>query len=390
MSLTIRERFLAVMRFELDVRPPMWEFGYWAAAVRRWYQEGLERNQGLSSQIPGGKGVGGSFPKKDLPADDVDVAVELEEPMLKIPVETWIFPRFQEKIIEIQDDGSKILIDEMGIKKRIGRDDDSIPEYQAWPIKNKEDWEEFKYMRLNPKTPGRYPENISFLIDEYKQRSYPLTMGTSPVGFFGSLRYLMGEVNLFMAYYDQPDLIRNIIDYLVDFWIDLFAPILEKVTLDCFHMWEDMCYKTGSLISPLFFREFMLPAYKKFTSFLKDFNVKNIICDTDGYCWELIPLFLEGGITGLYPMEAAANMDITKVREAFPKLQITGGLDKRCLLGGRKDIEEELMNKVPAMLKKGGYIPHIDHNMPPDVSWENFKYYRILLKKILMKNKASK
>ena len=117
---------LAVMNFEPDVRPPIWEFGYWAATVRRWYHEGLEKNYGLSDQIPGGKGVGGSFPKKDLPADDVDIAVELEEPMKKIPIETWIFPKFKEKILEIQKDGSKILIDEMGIKKKIGKNDDSI------------------------------------------------------------------------------------------------------------------------------------------------------------------------------------------------------------------------------------------------------------------------
>lgn len=38
-----RERFLAVMNFEPVDRVPLWEFGYWAGAVRRWYTEGLPR-----------------------------------------------------------------------------------------------------------------------------------------------------------------------------------------------------------------------------------------------------------------------------------------------------------------------------------------------------------
>jgi hypothetical protein len=28
-------------------------------------------------------------------------------------------------------------------------------------------------------------------------------------------------------------------------------------------------------------------------------------------------------------------------------------------------------------LKKGGYIPYCDHLVPPDVPWENFRYYRM-------------
>ena len=73
-----------------------------------------------------------------------------------------------------------------------------------------------------------------------------------------------------------------------------YSPVLSKVELDWFYIREDMCYKTGPLISPETFRVFMLPAYKKFTSFLKENGANNIIVDTDGNNWKLIPLFLEG------------------------------------------------------------------------------------------------
>jgi hypothetical protein len=47
-----------------------------------------------------------------------------------------------------------------------------------------------------------------------------------------------------------------------------------------------------------------------FISFLTGKGVKHIFVDTDGYCWDLIPLFLEGGATGMYPFETACG-DVT-------------------------------------------------------------------------------
>jgi len=143
-----------------------------------------------------------------------------------------------------------------------------------------------------------------------------------------------------------------------------------------------MCYKAGPLISPDMFREFILPGYKKLTSFLKGRGVKIINVDCDGDVWKLIPLWIEGGVTGLYPFEVAAGMDMVEVRRAFPKLGIIGGIDKRALMQSKEAIDHELEAKVPFMLKSGGYIPHIDHAVSPETSFENLKYYRWKLEEI--------
>jgi uroporphyrinogen decarboxylase len=101
-----------------------------------------------------------------------------------------------------------------------------------------------------------------------------------------------------------------------------------------------------------------------------------MIVDSDGNNWDLIPLFVEGGVTGMGPMEVAADMDVVEVRRAFPELQIIGGIDKRKLATGKAGIDQELAAKVPGVLCAGGYIPCCDHSVPPDVSWEDFCYYR--------------
>jgi hypothetical protein len=37
------------------------------------------------------------------------------------------------------------------------------------------------------------------------------------------------------------------------------------------------------------------------------------------------------------------------------------------------------------MVSRGGYIPMGDHQIPPDVSWENYLYYRQQLAEIAQK-----
>jgi len=380
---TSREKFLATMDFDTFTPPPLYEFGYWAGTIRRWYQEGLPQMDGIPPDIPSGKSVGGSLPFK-VECKDLERVVNFDKPAVIFPVKSWIFPEFKVEVIEEFKDGSKIIVDEMGIKKRIGKENDSIPEYYEWPVKNRDSWERFKLKRLNPATPGRYTDNLNGAVEFYKNRDFPLMMG-GEVGFFGPLRYLLGEVKLLTSYYDQPDLIKEMINYLVDFWTEVYHPLLSKIKPDCFLMWEDMCYKTGPLISPEIFKEFMLPAYKKFTSLLKGNGVDIIIVDTDGNCWELIPVFMEGGVTCIYPMEVAAEMDVVEVRKKFPELQMTGGIDKRVLAKDKSSIDRELEGKIPYMIKQGGYIPHIDHNVPPDVPFENFVYYRKRLEELIGK-----
>jgi len=120
----------------------------------------------------------------------------------------------------------------------------------------------------------------------------------------------------------------------------------------------------------------MLPNYKKLTACLRDHGVKHIMVDTDGDARLLIPLFIEGGATIMYSLEPEASMDIVELRKTYPRLGLMGGMSKRNLAHDRKVIDEELAYKIPCMLPRGGFIPFCDHQVPPDVPWENFRYYR--------------
>jgi hypothetical protein len=96
----------------------------------------------------------------------------------------------------------------------------------------------------------------------------------------------------------------------------------------------------------------------------------------------LIPLWIESGITGTYPLEVNAAMDEREVRKAFPGFQLMGGFDKIQLMKGKWEIGREL-DKFPEVIRSGGYIPHCDHCIPEGVPWNNFKYYRERLLEII-------
>ena len=182
------------------------------------------------------------------------------------------------------------------------------------------------------------------------------------------------DVNGTQGYHSK---IRNIVivDTDTNLWIALWEEILGSVSIDVLHIFEDVSSGQGSMVSPAIIREFMLPYYKRITSFLKGRGVDVILLDTDGNCEELIPIFLEGGITVLYPMETSTGMDLIKIRKKYPSLSMMGGIPKLEIAKGNNRIDKLLIT-VEELLSSGNYIPFLDHSVPPEVSWENFRYYR--------------
>jgi hypothetical protein len=78
-------------------------------------------------------------------------------------------------------------------------------------------------------------------------------------------------------------------------------------------------------------------------------------------------------------------MDVNEVNKQYGnKLSMRGGVDKREISKDFSGIDKEIDRIRPAF-EMGGYIPHIDHSVPPTVSWDNYRYYLEKLCKLLGK-----
>ena len=120
--------------------------------------------------------------------------------------------------------------------------------------------------------------------------------------------------------------------------------------------------------------------YRRVCEWLRSQGIRHIGLDSDGNIEALIPLWLEAGITHLWPFEVQSGMDVVKVRRQYGKqLGMVGGLDKRVLVHGGETMRREV-DRVMPLVEEGGYIPELDHSVPPDVSWANFCEYIEYLK----------
>jgi len=208
------------------------------------------------------------------------------------------------------------------------------------------------------------------------------TRADLPLGFFGAPRELLGLENQVMLFHADPQLMHEILDTLCDLWIELFARVQADVKLDWYFIWEDMCFKSGPLIGPNLFREFLLPRYQRLTASLRANGCRHIFVDSDGDERPLVDLWVEGGVNIVFPWETQFGLDITQVRQEHPELGMIGGMDKFALAHGREAIDGELA-KVPFMLERGRFIPGLDHGVPPDVSWDDYRYFYERLREMI-------
>lgn len=380
-SMTARERYCAYMHHLPGIRTPLWEFGYWTSTLERWYLEGLARTP-FSPPLgfPPGNGVfGEALPFPHMPGivryRDVDVHRKLgfDDGAVRVPLNWRCCPLYRETVLE-EDETTRVIINTDGVKARIRKAGDSLPQYLSWPVQDRASWEQIKAERFGSDILARFPDRWNTIARAFHERDYPL--GVVMDGFFATPRELLGVQHQLTMYYDEPELMHDINIHLCNLWLAMLEELLTTVDLDFCYVWEDMSFKNGPLVSPRMFNEFIVPYYKRLTGYLRAHGIDIILVDTDGRCSSLIPGFIEGGVSGLYPFEVQAGMDIAEVRRKYPQLLILGGLDKNKVALGREAIDVELETKLPFMLAQGRYIPFCDHLVPPDVSWEHFAYYR--------------
>jgi len=253
-----------------------------------------------------------------------------------------------------------------------------MDEYIGFPVESQEDFNELKkrYVASNPTRREAYWEELR--LDGWKNRKHPLILGENCtlLGFYWRMREWMGTEGLSYAFYDEPELIQDMCEFIADYSIELVRPILEKISPDYVMINEDMAMKSGPLLSPATYKKFIYPNMRRLVDFLKAGGVKYVFVDTDGNSEPLIPMLLDAGVDGIWPIErASVDQDPIFLRKKYGKaLRLTGAVDKRELAKGKKEISEHLRTFIP-LIEEGGFIPTVDHTVPPDVPLDNFRYY---------------
>jgi hypothetical protein len=361
-AMTYLERFLAVMEYRAVDRVPNWELGVWPQTRERWEREGLNTGSFHWDWFTGEEALG--MDRREF-----------------IRFHGGLLPPFERETLA--DDGRTVVYrDEVGRVRRALKEGESrgvrmsMDTYISFPVTDRSSWEALK--RRLQLTAERYePGWRELRVEGWRRRQHPLIFGPNctTLGFYWFARDLMGTEGLSYAFYDQPQLVHDIMEFHADFLIEAAKPVLAQTTVEYVNLNEDLAMKSGPLLGPECYRRFIFPRLKRVVDFLKSHGVRYVAIDTDGNPEPLIPLFLDAGVDILWPLERAADQDPMRLRRRFGhSLRLWGGVDKRVLAQGPEAIDEHLRELLP-LVEEGGFIPTVDHTVPPDVSWPYFQHY---------------
>jgi uroporphyrinogen decarboxylase len=345
------ERFHACMNYQPVDRAPFWIWGPWPETAELWRREGY---------APG-------VSERDFGDDQ------------RHWIGHWFFPSppFEHQVVS-EDADTVLYVNHEGILMRELKNNpmSSMPQFVKFPVETRQEFRRFWRERMQADLSQRIGADWKEQLRALRAQPIPfIVISDRWGGFFGPLRNLTGVERLCTLFYDDPAFVDEMMEADADFIIAMMGQILDVVAIDAFAFWEDMAFKTAPLLSPALARRHMLPRYRRVADFLSGRGVPYIGLDSDGMCDPLIPVWLDAGLNFLYPFEAQAGMDVLSVRRKYGRdLRIWGGVDKRALAYGPAAIDAEL-ERVRPLIAEGGYIPHTDHSIPPDVSYANFRYY---------------
>ncbi len=288
-----------------------------------------------------------------------------------VPVNTGRIVRRPPETIE-ETDEYVITRDDLGRTLKLSKGTATLALPLDFPVKTIDDWRKIKPLyEFSAERFGRNWERKS--LDAAARGE---VVCVSIPGGYDEPRELMGEVELSYAFYEQPELVCDILDTIAETARRVLDRVSSTVQVDLLSVHEDMAGKSGALAGPKQIDEFIAPYYRRIWNMLADRGARLFDQDSDGDMNSVIPSFLEAGVNMMHPFEPAANMDIVTVREKYgDRLAVYGGIDKHVVRRTPEEITAELEYKVPPMVRTGGCVLGLDHRIPNGTPLANYRFY---------------
>ncbi len=364
MSMTTRELFRRIMRFETPDRTPFWQVEeVTGQAERKWYHDGNTTIDRLAASTIGFDCGLQTTPISDQP-----------------PI-----PAFYPKTLEVGDN-FVIHQDHFGFKVKSECGSVMSPVnyvYLDGPLSSIDSWHKMQ-TRFDPLDSRRLPvwwgEEA---IREMNNSTNPVVIAM-PWGPARGIKncYMLGFDRFMEVIVDAPEILEEIFDYWADYLIRFFSQFIDTLTIDAFLFKEDgMGYKNSTLVSPQMFRRIYHPHMKRVVEYLRSHGVSVIGYYSSGNLIPLLGEFIDCGINLITPVECAAGMDAVDLRKEYGRdLLMIGNISRQAIMDGKEAIRDEVNRKIPFLMESGGYIPAFDDAVMPDMELENVRYCAELIK----------
>lgn len=288
-----------------------------------------------------------------------------------VAVSTYMMDPLPPAVIEDTPEYS-IARDGLGRRTKLFKSAATIPLPLDWPVTDMASW-----LRLKPKydfSEARFADGWAEKARQARANGALVVVGIP--GGFDEPRQLLGEENACLAYYEQPELMHDMLETIGRTAERVLDRVSREVQVDVLSVHEDMAGKSGSLAGPSQIRDFIGPYYRRIWDMLQTRGARLFQQDSDGNMNGVIPAFLDAGLNCMFPMEPAAGMDIVQVRQTYgTRLAVMGGIDKHVLRQGPDAIRRELEHKLQPLMRRGGTVFGLDHRIPNGTPIENYRFY---------------
>lgn len=365
-----RQRTRAVLHYQAYDRLPLCAFGYWKETAVKWAEQGHIRMDWAQDYAVHGDNGPGDRAIMDALGFDFNWGASLG-------INSYLFPGFQEELLEERADGSRILRDAEGLIVLVKPGVVSIPSEIGTTLTGREAWENLYLPKLRF-SQARVDQGRDALLgakaaDAQRQRPLGLHVGS----LYGNIRNMLGVEALSYLAVDDEDLYREIIDTLGQLCLETTQAALDLYDgFEYAHFWEDICFNHGPLVNPRVFAELVGPWYRRITDVVHQHGIDIVSLDCDGCIDRLVPIWLENGVNTMFPIEVGTwNASIQPWRARYGReLRGVGGMDKRVFARDKAAVDAEL-ERLRALVDLGGYLPCPDHRIAPDAEFGLVAYY---------------
>lgn len=280
------------------------------------------------------------------------------------------------RVVE-EDDTTYVEENGWGARMRYWKGKSGTPEHVSFALTSEQRWRRDyreRFMALDARRLG----DVGQLREKYRRLTAAGRFRVYEVLFVVEImRRAMGDIGMLEAMCLNPAWIRDFCTVLTDNIILHLEYELKEVGLpDGVWFYDDLAYSKLPFMSPVMYRELVLPNHRRFVEFCHSHGLP-VILHTCGNIQPLFPDILDSGIDCLQPLEAKTGQNVVTMAKSAPRrIAYVGNLDVRAFeTNDPAQVEAEVLPKLRSIREERiPYVFQSDHSIPGSVTLTTYRY----------------
>lgn len=264
-------------------------------------------------------------------------------------------------------------------KRLVGREvmgaiahDPLVGKTTVYPVQTVEDWKAYmEYAQLVLE--GLQDASIDTVNEAVAYMGEDGMPSAGMAGAYPTLGSVRGMEGLMVDLIDYPDLMREL--------FGIHHQILRRtvegfIRSDTEVSWLDVCWATGSGLSPAMFEEWAMPEIYTAMEIVEQHPGKYMGLYTLGKIGKFMPMFADAGVNFVATFEPnEGDMSLREAKQKFgKKMAVFGNFDCLALAFGTvEDAKKEARRCLDEAMEGGAYVMVTADEVPADAQWDNLR-----------------